>query len=55
MTGARTCRSNIISVYPCDVVAELLQQMGSLCGLIYALGLVVIWWAPDTSKKKLQE
>jgi MFS transporter, SHS family, sialic acid transporter len=31
------------------------SRVGSLCGLIYALGLVVIWWAPDTSKKKLQE
>ncbi|MCL4177251.1 MAG: MFS transporter [Verrucomicrobia bacterium] len=31
------------------------SRVGSLCGLIYALGLVVIWWAPDTSKKNLQE
>jgi MFS family permease len=31
------------------------SRVGSLCGLIYALGLVVIWWAPDTSRKKLQE
>lgn len=30
-------------------------RVGSLCGLIYALGLLVIWWAPDTSTKKLQE
>jgi MFS family permease len=30
-------------------------RVGSLCGLIYALGLVVIWWAPDTSRRKLQE
>lgn len=30
-------------------------RVGSLCGLIYALGLIVIWWAPDTSKKKLEE
>jgi len=31
------------------------SRVGSLCGLVYALGLVVIWWAPDTSKKRLQE
>ena len=31
------------------------SRVGSLCGLVYALGLVVIWWAPDTSKKNLQE
>ena len=31
------------------------SRVGSLCGLIYALGLIVIWWAPDTSTRKLQE
>jgi MFS transporter, SHS family, sialic acid transporter len=31
------------------------SHVGSLCGLIYALGLIVIWWAPDTSKKSLRE
>jgi len=30
-------------------------RVGSLCGLIYALGLIVIWWAPDTTDRKLQE
>lgn len=30
-------------------------RVGSLCGLIYALGLIVIRWAPDTSKRHLQE
>jgi MFS family permease len=30
-------------------------KVGATCGLIYVLGLVVIWWAPDTSKKKLAE
>jgi MFS transporter, SHS family, sialic acid transporter len=30
-------------------------KVGALCGLIYLLGLIVIWWAPDTSKKNLQE
>jgi MFS family permease len=29
------------------------SRVGSLCGLIYVLGLIVIWWAPDTSTKKL--
>ena len=31
------------------------SRVGSLCGLIYGLGLVVIWWAPDTSTKKLDQ
>ena len=31
------------------------SRVGSLCGLIYALGLIVIWWAPDTTDKKFQE
>ena len=31
------------------------SRVGSLCGLIYALGLIVIWWAPDTSKRKLHD
>jgi len=30
-------------------------RVGSLCGLIYALGLIVIWWAPDTTNKQLQK
>ena len=28
-------------------------KIGATCGLIYLLGLVVIWWAPDTTDKKL--
>lgn len=28
-------------------------QVGAICGLIYLLGAVVIWWAPDTGKKSL--
>jgi len=55
MTGPRTCWSDIISLHPSAVVAEMLQQRGSLCSLINALGLIVIWWAPDTSKTNLQE
>jgi len=31
------------------------SRVGSLCGLIYALGLIVIWWAPDTSTQRLDE
>ena len=27
--------------------------VGATCGLIYALGLVAIWWAPDTTGKQL--
>ena len=30
-------------------------KVGATCGLIYLLGLIVIWWAPDTSKKNLLE
>ena len=30
-------------------------KVGATCGLIYLLGLIAIWWAPDTSKKNLQE
>jgi MFS family permease len=29
--------------------------IGSLCALIYALGIVVIWWAPDTTGKSLDK
>ena len=28
--------------------------VGATCGLIYLLGLVVIWWAPDTTGKQLE-
>jgi MFS family permease len=31
------------------------SKVGALCGLIYALGLIVIWWAPDTSRRNLHE
>ena len=27
--------------------------VGATCGLIYLLGLIVIWWAPDTTDRKL--
>jgi MFS family permease len=30
-------------------------KVGATCGLVYALGLIVIWWAPDTSLKRLQD
>ena len=30
-------------------------KVGALCALIYALGMVAIWWAPDTSGKTLDE
>lgn len=30
-------------------------KVGATCGLIYALGLLVIWWAPDTTDKTLQD
>ncbi len=30
-------------------------KVGATCGLIYLLGIVVIWWAPDTTDRKLEE
>jgi MFS transporter, SHS family, sialic acid transporter len=30
-------------------------RVGSLCGLVYALGVIVIWWAPDTSTHRLDD
>jgi len=30
-------------------------KVGATCGLIYLLGLIVIWWAPDTTNQKLKE
>ena len=30
-------------------------RVGVISGLIYALGMVVIWWAPDTSQKTLND
>jgi MFS family permease len=30
-------------------------KVGATCGLIYAVGMVAIWWAPDTSGKTLEE
>lgn len=30
-------------------------RVGSICASIYAWGLIVIWWAPDTSGKELDE
>jgi hypothetical protein len=30
-------------------------KAGAIAGLIYALGMIAIWWAPDTSGKRLDE
>lgn len=30
-------------------------KVGATCGLVYLLGAVAIWWAPDTAGKKLEE
>jgi len=30
-------------------------KVGATCGLVYLLGLIVIWWAPDTTATKLEE
>jgi len=29
--------------------------VGAICGLIYLLGLIVIWWAPDTTERQLAD
>lgn len=31
------------------------SKVGAVTGLVYALGMLVIWWAPDTSKQSLDE
>ena len=28
-------------------------RVGTICAMIYALGIVIIWWAPDTSRTNL--
>lgn len=30
-------------------------KVGAVAGLIYALGMIVIWWAPDTTGKSLED
>ncbi len=47
-----------IGVFSAGILFSVLggsyPRVGSLCGLIYLLGILVIWWAPDTSDKKLE-
>jgi MFS family permease len=31
------------------------SKIGAATGLIYALGMIAVWWAPDTSRKELGE
>lgn len=31
------------------------SRIAAATGLIYALGMIAIWWAPDTSRKELGE
>jgi predicted MFS family arabinose efflux permease len=31
------------------------SAVGATCGLIYALGLIAIWWAPDTTGRQLED
>jgi len=30
-------------------------KVGAVMGLIYALGMVAVWWAPETSNRELQD
>ena len=30
-------------------------KVGATCALVYALGMLIIWWAPDTSQRTLDE
>lgn len=30
-------------------------RVGVICGAVYALGMIVIWWAPDTGKRGITE
>ncbi len=38
-----------------SVLGGSYPKLGATCGLVYALGLIVIWWAPDTAQKRLDE
>ena len=38
-----------------SVLGGSYPKVGAACGLVYALGLIVIWWAPDTTHKTLDE
>jgi hypothetical protein len=30
-------------------------KVGVITGLVYAFGMIVIWWAPDTTNKSLDD
>jgi hypothetical protein len=30
-------------------------KMGAVMGLIYSLGMVAVWWAPETSNRDLPD
>lgn len=38
-----------------DDASRAMALTGALCGLVYAVGLVVIWFAPDTTGRSLEE
>ncbi len=31
------------------------SAVGATCGMIYALGLIAIWWPPDTTGRQLDD
>ena len=38
-----------------EVFGNSMAQTGAFCGLVYALGLVAIWFAPNTAGKSLND
>ena len=38
-----------------EVFGNSMAKTGAFCGLVYALGLVAIWFAPNTAGKSLEE
>ena len=30
-------------------------KVGTITGLVYALGMIVIWWAPETKGRELEQ
>ena len=38
-----------------DLTLYIVFFLPGICALIYALGVVAIWWAPDTGGKTLED
>ena len=51
--GVGGVRPNAVALFA--AMGGSYPRVGATCGLIDLLGLTVIWWAPETTDKKLQE